>query len=72
MNSDRPYQYVSTFALVVLIEIYDKKIQEGNFKLQRDFDLMYEEFERRLEIKKEEDKQISIEEYMRSRKDERS
>lgn len=65
MNINRPYQFVPTIALIILIEAYDKMIREGDFKKQQDFDLMYAEFEFRINIKKEEDKQITIEEYMK-------
>ena len=68
MSKERPYEYVPTIALIILIEAYDKMIREGDFKKQYDFDLIYQEFETRFKIKEEEDKQISIEEYMRSRK----
>ena len=67
MSKERPYEHIPTIALIILIEAYDKMIREGDFKKQQDFDLMYAEFEERMTIQKEIAKQITIEEYMRSR-----
>jgi hypothetical protein len=65
MSKERPYQFVPTTAMVILINEYLKLIQE-DFKKQKDLDLMLEEMKQRFSLPQE-DKQISIEEYMRSR-----
>lgn len=69
MSKERPYEFVSTYALAVLTDHYEQLVKSGFFKLQKDLDKMKAELEIRF-AKKEEDKQISIEEYMRSRKKE--
>lgn len=66
-NKERPYQYVPTYALALLISNYEEYVKQGFFKLQNDLDKMNEEWVIRFK-KPEEDRQISIEEYMRSRK----
>lgn len=66
MSKDRPYEYVPTYAIAILISEYERLINIGFFKLQPDLDKMKEELERRF-AKPEEDKQITIEEYIRSR-----
>lgn len=68
MNKERPYEFVPTYALAILINEYERLINVGFFKLQPDLDKMKLEINKRF-INPEEDKQITIEEYMRSRKD---
>lgn len=65
MSKERPYEHVPTIALVILINEYIKMIQE-DYKKQQDLDKMLDEMKNRFK-KPEQDKQISIEEYMRSR-----
>lgn len=67
MSKERPYEFVPTYAIAILISEYEKLVGVGFFKLQQDLDKMREEMNRRFE-KPQEDKQISIEEYMRGRK----
>ena len=69
-NRERPYEFVPLYALMVLIQHYEGLIKEGYFKQQEELDLMKAELEIRFK-KPEEDKQITIEEYMRSRKNEK-
>lgn len=66
MSKERPYEFVPTYAIAILISEYERLINAGFFKLQPDLDKMKLEFNKRFE-KPEEDKQISIEEYIRSR-----
>ena len=66
MSKERPYEFVPTYAIAILIGEYERLISAGFFKLQPDLDKMKLEFNKRFE-KPEEDKQISIEEYIRSR-----
>lgn len=68
-NRERPYEFVPLYALMVLIQHYEGLIKEGYFKQQEELDLMKAELEIRFK-KPEEDRQITIEEYMRSRKNE--
>ena len=68
MSKNKPYEYVPTYALAILIDHYEQLIKSGFFKLQKDLDLMKEEFNSRFTIP--DDKQISIDEYIRSRKNE--
>lgn len=67
MSKERPYEFVPTYALAVLADHYEQLVNTGFFKLQKDLDKMKEELNRRF-AKPEEDRQITIEEYMRSRK----
>ena len=67
MSKEKPYEYVPTYALAILISEYERLINVGFFKLQPDLDKMKLEINKRFAIP-EEDKQISIEEYMRGRK----
>lgn len=69
MSKDRPYEFVPTYALAVLISEYERLVKAGFFKLQPDLDKMQSELNNRFLIPQQ-DKQISIEEYMRSRKNE--
>ena len=66
MSKQRPYEFVPTYAIAVLISEYERLINVGFFKLQKDLDLMKQEMNKRFE-KPQQDKQINIEEYMRSR-----
>ena len=66
-NKERPYEFVPTYALALLISSYEEYVKQGFFKLQDDLDKMNEEWVIRFK-KPEEDRQISIEEYMRSRR----
>lgn len=66
MSKIRPYEFVPTFAIVILLEEYGNLVKAGMFKLKPEFDKMKEELDIRF-AKPKEDKQISIEEYMRSR-----
>lgn len=65
-NKERPYEFVPLYALMVLIQHYEELIKEGFYKQQSELNLMKAEIEIRFK-KPEQDKQISIEEYMRSR-----
>lgn len=67
---ERPYKYVPTVALFILIDKYKQIVNSGDFKKQRDLTEMKEELDIRFYTKKTDDRQISIEEYMRSRKNE--
>ena len=62
---NRPYKEVPLIALIILIENYTKMVKD-NFHYQKDLELMLEEINNRYNI--EDNKQITIEEYMRSRK----
>lgn len=66
MKKERPYEFVPLYALMVLIQHYEELIKEGFYKQQSELNLMKAEIEIRFK-KPEQDKQISIEEYMRSR-----
>lgn len=61
---NRPYEYVPLIALIILIQEYSKMVKD-NFKYQKDLDQMQEEIKIRFNI--EDDKQISIDDYLRSR-----
>ena len=67
MSKERPYEFVPTYALALLISSYEEYVRQGFFKLQDDLNKMNEEWVIRFK-KPEEDRQITIEEYMRSRK----
>ena len=67
---ERPYRYVPTVALCILADQYKKFVNSGDFKKQKDLDEINEELNIRFYTKKTDDRQISIEEYMRSRKNE--
>ena len=67
MSKERPYEYVPTYAIAVLISEYERLVKAGFFKLQPDLDKMQDELNKRFAIIKE-DRQITIEEYMRNRK----
>ena len=69
MSKTRPYEYVPTYAIAILIEEYERLIKVGFFRLQNDLEKMKAEMQLRFS-QPEEDKQISIDEYMRSRKNE--
>lgn len=66
MSKQRPYEFVPTYALALLISSYEEYVKQGFFKLQNDLGKMNEEWVIRFK-KPEEDRQISIEEYIRSR-----
>jgi multidrug efflux pump subunit AcrB len=68
MSKERPYEYVPTYAIAVLQQEYSKLIQVGFFKLQSDLDKMNEEMSIRFDTKKLDERQISIEEYTKSLK----
>lgn len=68
MSKQRPYEFVPTCAILILINEYAKAIREGDFKKNKDYELMLKELDIRFFTIKENNKQISIEEYMRSRK----
>lgn len=70
MSKERPYEFVPTYALALLISNYEEYVKQGFFKLQNDLDKMNEEWVIRFK-KPEKDRQISIEEYMRSRKNDK-
>ena len=61
---NRPYKEVPLIALIILIENYTKMVKD-NFHYQKDLDQMLEEINIRFNI--EYDKQISIDDYIRSR-----
>ena len=65
---ERPYEKVPLIAMIILIQEYSKLVKD-NFKMQKDLDKMQDELNRRF-AKPEENRQITIEEYMRSRKNE--
>ena len=69
MSKERPYECVPTYAIAILICEYERLVNAGFFKLQKDLDLMKAEMNKRFE-KPEKDKQMSIDEYIRSRKNE--
>ena len=65
MSKERPYEFVPTYALAVLMSNYAEYVKQGFFKLQKDLDEMEREWKIRF---KKDDRQISIDEYMRSKK----
>ena len=67
MSKTRPYEYVPTYAIAILIEEYERLIKVGFFRLQNDLEKMKAEMQLRFS-QPEENRQITIEEYMRSRK----
>ena len=64
---NRPYKEVPLIALIILIENYTKMVKD-NFHYQKDLDQMLEEINIRFNI--EDNKQISIDEYLRKREQE--
>lgn len=62
---ERPYEKVPLIGLVILIENYTKMVNE-NFNMQHDLDQMIQELNIRFGY---EDKQITIDEYMRTKED---
>lgn len=60
---NRPYEKVPLIGLVILIENYTKMIKD-NFNMQHDLDQMIQELNIRFGY---EDKQITIDEYMRTK-----
>lgn len=66
MSKQRPYEFVPTYAIAILIEEYERLIKVGFFRLENDLEKMKVEMKLRF-AQPEEDKQISIEEYMRSK-----
>ena len=69
MSKERPYEFVPTYALIILTTEYAKLIRDGNFKSQIDLEKVQKELETRFTFLQEEDRQISIEEWQRTRKD---
>ena len=68
MSKERPYEYIPTYAIAVLQQEYSKLILAGFFRLQKDLDKMNEEMGIRFDTQKMEDKQISIDEYVKTLK----
>ena len=66
----RPYEYVPLYAIAILISEYEKLVKAGFYNLQPELDKMQTELNKRFEYKDLEDKQITIDEYIRSRKHE--
>ena len=64
---NRPYEKVPLIALIILIQEYSKLVKD-NFNMQKDLEQMEEEIKIRFNI--EDDKQITIDDYLRSRKNE--
>ena len=62
---NRPYENVPLIGLVILIENYTKMVKD-NFNMQHDLDQMIQELNIRFGY---EDKQITIDEYMRTKED---
>lgn len=62
---NRPYENVPLIGLVILIENYTKMIKD-NINMQHDLDQMIQELNIRFGY---EDKQITIDEYMRTKED---
>lgn len=62
---NRPYENVPLIGLVILIENYTKIIKD-NFNMQHDLDQMIQELNIRFGY---EDKQITIDEYIRKKED---
>lgn len=56
MSKDRPYEYVPTIAILLLIEGYQKFIDSGDFKFTKEMELLKEELDRRFLINKEEER----------------
>lgn len=61
---NRPYKDVPMIALIILIENYTKMVKD-NETYQKDLDQMIEEID--IRFKKEDNKQITIDEYIRRR-----
>ena len=61
---NRPYKDVPMIALIILIENYTKMVKD-NENYQKDLDLMIEEID--IRFNKADDKQITIDEYIRRR-----
>lgn len=51
MSKLRPYEFVPTVALLILVREYEKLVNNGDFKKQRDLDLMIQELNERLDVK---------------------
>ena len=68
MSKERPYEFVPTCALLILLNEYGRMIREGDFKKNNDYELMLKELDVRFFYQREESKQISIDEYMRGRR----
>lgn len=66
MSEQRPYEFVPTYAIAILIEEYERLIKVGFFRLENDLEKMKVEMKLRF-AQPEEDKQISIDDYIRSR-----
>lgn len=66
MSKERPYEFVPTYAIAILISEYERLVNAGFFKLQSDLDKMQAELDKRFE-RPVEDKQITIDEYLRKR-----
>ena len=64
---ERPYQYVPLVGLIVLHAYYQSEVDKGNYKFKEELDKVTEELNLRLRLP-EIDKQITIDEYIRSRK----
>lgn len=47
MSKDRPYEFVPTIAILILIENYKKFIDSGDFKYTNDMIKLKEELDRR-------------------------
>lgn len=67
MSKERPYEFVPMYALALLINTYTEYVRGGFKALKKDLDKMQEEWNMRVEESKIDDRQITIEEYMRSR-----
>ena len=61
---NRPYKDVPMIALIILIENYTKMVKD-NENYQKDLDLMIQEID--IRFNKADDKQITIDEYIRRR-----
>ena len=61
---NRPYKDVPMIALIILIENYTKMVKD-NKNYQKDLDLMIQEID--IRFNKADDKQITIDEYIRRR-----
>ena len=63
---ERPYQYVPLVGLIELHEFYKREVESGNFKLQEQLEYINKEI--RIRLTPVDDKQITIDEYIRKRK----
>ena len=66
MSKERPYEFVPTYALAVLISEYERIVEAGMFRYKDDLETMKAEMQLRF-AKPEENKQISIKEYIKGR-----